>query len=139
MELAIQAGYTEVSGAEVVDFLADREGVTLIRGIHDLPWPDDSFDDVCCFDVLEHVPEIDSIAGLREMVRIARSRVFLTVAWFPSRWLLPTGQKVDMHINCHESEWWETHLYAIEKVRMVKMRDPWRNETAAFEVVVSDL
>jgi hypothetical protein len=42
-----------------------------------LPFPDDSFDTITLWDVLEHVP--DDCAALREAVRVARKNVLLSV------------------------------------------------------------
>lgn len=41
-----------------------------------LPFPDKSFDTTICFDVLEHV---DDRAAIRELERVTRSRILLTV------------------------------------------------------------
>jgi SAM-dependent methyltransferase len=48
---------------------------------HYLPFPDDSFDLVLCLEVLEHLP--DSGAGLRELLRVTRDCVLVSVPHEP--------------------------------------------------------
>lgn len=44
---------------------------------YDLPFDDDSFDLVCCLEVLEHLDDPD--AALREICRVARDQVLISV------------------------------------------------------------
>lgn len=44
-----------------------------------LPIPDQSFDVVACFQMLEHIPYIDFSKALREIHRVARSYVLLSL------------------------------------------------------------
>ncbi len=46
-----------------------------------LPFPDDSFDLVLCLEVLEHLP--DSALGLRELLRVSRDYVLVSVPHEP--------------------------------------------------------
>jgi SAM-dependent methyltransferase len=53
--------------------------------VTDLPFPDDAFDVVGCFEVLEHLPGDLPRQALREMARVARRAVVLSVPhepWF---------------------------------------------------------
>lgn len=72
-----------VCGAEPVAALVNQ-GVHLGHGAcgsfvrctgERLPFPDDSFDAVCEFGILHHVPHPDAV--VREMLRVARKAVFL--------------------------------------------------------------
>ncbi|MHC4661908.1 MAG: methyltransferase domain-containing protein [Planctomycetota bacterium] len=57
---------------------ADGKGFPVVCGdISDLPFPDNSFDTVLCFDILEHVTE-DS-AALAEACRVAKKNVLVSV------------------------------------------------------------
>ena len=52
-----------------------------VADVHHLPFPDNSFDLVLCLEVLEHVP--DSAAGLRELLRVSRDYVLVSVPHEP--------------------------------------------------------
>lgn len=52
-----------------------------VADVHHLPFSDDSFDLVICLEVLEHLP--DSALGLRELLRIARDCVLVSVPHEP--------------------------------------------------------
>lgn len=54
--------------------------------ITELPYEDDSFDLVCCFDVIEHVE--DDTKGIQELVRVCKpgGTVFLTTSAYMSLW-----------------------------------------------------
>ena len=49
--------------------------------VHQLPFPDNSFDLVYCLEVLEHLP--DSALGLAELVRVSRQYVLVSVPHEP--------------------------------------------------------
>ena len=49
--------------------------------VHHLPFPDNSFDLVLCLEVLEHLP--DSGVGLRELLRLSREHVLVSVPHEP--------------------------------------------------------
>lgn len=49
----------------------------VVGSAQDLPFADDSFDTVACFETLEHLP--DPAKALRELRRVARSTVIMTV------------------------------------------------------------
>ena len=53
----------------------ELEGVE--GSIYHIPFDDDAFDTVLCSEVLEHLEDPD--AGLRELLRVARQRVIVTV------------------------------------------------------------
>jgi SAM-dependent methyltransferase len=52
-----------------------------VADAHHLPFPDNSFDLVLCLEVLEHLP--DSGVGLRELLRVARDCVVVSVPHEP--------------------------------------------------------
>lgn len=75
-------GFAPVHGVEAV---ADLCGDNVTQApAWALPFADDAFDVVTCFDVLEHLLADDGIAALREFRRVARRHVVLTAANFPS-------------------------------------------------------
>jgi SAM-dependent methyltransferase len=64
-----------------------RTGLSIVQGsVLDLPWPSETFDLVCAFDVIEHV-EDDALA-VRELLRVLRpgGAVVVTVPAFELLW-----------------------------------------------------
>lgn len=57
----------------------DPQGSFMTASIFDLPFADGSFDVVGCFEVLEHLPGDGPDAALRELSRVARTAVVLSV------------------------------------------------------------
>lgn len=71
-----------------------------------LPYPDNNFDIVICFDVLEHIPEDDVLKVLQEMLRVTKKWLALRVVTKD----LPDD--VDSsHKSIHDKDWW------IEKIK----------------------
>ncbi len=72
---------------ECIDFVRDKVPFPITQGsILELPYPDNAFDLVCAFDVIEHV-EDDALA-VREMIRVCKpgGSVCVTVPAFMSLW-----------------------------------------------------
>jgi len=99
---ARELGFTSYKGTEVVADLIDGSTVVEAQG-HDLPFPDDAFDVVSLFDVIEHLPPGDDELVCRELHRVARRHVVLTANNRPSR--LPSGE--DLHINIRAYDEWD--------------------------------
>jgi hypothetical protein len=71
--------------------------------------PRGKFDGVICTDVLEHVPEDELDAMLRQIAGYARQWVFFSVCCRPSKYVkLPDGRNV--HVTIHPVEWWQAKL-----------------------------
>lgn len=62
--------------------IADDVGADVIGSITKLPFGDKSFDVVCAFEVLEHLPFEQLNTALSELARVARTHVFLSVPHF---------------------------------------------------------
>lgn len=133
LDMAVRAGFGPVHGCEVVQDLVGGR-VNPMEGIHCLPYLDSSYDLVSCQDVLEHILEDDVPAGLRELARVARRRIYISVAWFPSTWRA-AGVHEELHICRHEAQWWMDQLSAATE-GMVRVLKPYRSMTARFEVVL---
>ena len=101
------------------EVLAERFGKTLEEMLgyevrkYDPAWPQfnvkpdenaDSFDLVWCTDVLEHVPEEDIPAIIRDLDLMAKKALFVTVGTYPAKKTLPNGENA--HITQKPAEWW---------------------------------
>lgn len=81
MRVAQALGYRPVYGMEAVPGLCNE---FVINGtIDDIPYPDKSFDVVCCVDVIEHILETDIVIGLKELERVTKGTLFIAAADFP--------------------------------------------------------
>ena len=133
LEMAFQAGYTIVRGYDVVPYLC-KGHIRQIDGIHNLPDPDNTYDVVSCQDVLEHIEEADVADGLAELIRIARCRVYLSIAWFSSTWRGMDGE--ELHITRHPTDWWEDHVWqALPSGSYTRVLEQVRGETCRIEIV----
>ena len=103
--IARDLGHGPVLGTEAVSYLCDGETVHHALA-HDLPFPDDHFDTVTMFDVMEHLLPEDTCLVCEELRRVARRRILLTVCNAPSSF---GGDGGDLHINRRISydAWWE--------------------------------
>jgi SAM-dependent methyltransferase len=108
LRMARDFGFAPVVGTEAVDYLCNHEDVFPALA-HALPFDDDSFDVVTMFDVMEHLLPEDTEAVCKELARVARSRILLTVHNGPSSF----GSDGDLHINRRLSyEEWHKELAA---------------------------
>ena len=69
-----------------------------------LSYEDNEFEMVVCSEVLEHIPEEDTIDSLKEIFRIGSDKYFFTIALKPET--IPLGGFIQTHINIHPAEWW---------------------------------
>lgn len=109
LHMAREAGHDPVKGTEAVPALCDGERIVHAL-VHDLPFPDDAFDTVTMFDVMEHLVPLDTEAACQELLRVAKRRVLLTVHNGACRF---GGNGKDLHINRRDSyETWHSELAA---------------------------
>lgn len=70
-----------------------------IGSVLDLPLEDDSFDVVCCFQVLEHLPFSDFKRALSELCRVSSKHVILSLPeptpWFSFGWLFVSPREIN--------------------------------------------
>lgn len=101
LEFARDEGFDPVVGVDVVPLLDH-----VVKGsLAGLPFDDDSFDWVTCFDVLEHVLPIDTELALSELKRVAKRGVLLTVN-NKSSVNRVTGH--ELHVNRRPYDEWAT-------------------------------
>lgn len=104
LSLAASLGFSRVMGTEVVPALIDNERVIRAE-VHSLPFADGEFDWVTMFDVMEHLIPGDDELAVRELCRVARCGVVVTIANFPS---VKDGEV--LHINLRPYEEWDSLL-----------------------------
>ena len=73
--------------------------------------PSGTFDGVICTDVLEHVPQDDVAWVLGEIFGYARKFVYLNVACYPAKKILPNGENA--HCTIQPQEWWLARIAEI--------------------------
>lgn len=92
LRIASRLGFDPVAGTEVVPALL---GAPVVYGeAHTLPFADDAFDVVTCFDVLEHLVPEDTQMALAELRRVARRTVLLSAADYSDVWC-----GMELHVN----------------------------------------
>jgi ubiquinone/menaquinone biosynthesis C-methylase UbiE len=70
-----------------------------------IPFNDNSYDLVTCFDVLEHIPEVDIPKVLQETLRVSKQWVILRVVTKE----LPDDVDTS-HATIHDKNWWEEKI-----------------------------
>lgn len=99
-------GHGPVVGTEAVSYLCNPERGIVYALAHDLPFECAAFDTVTMFDVMEHLLPSDTAPVCKELARVAKKRVLLTVHNGPHRY---RGE--DLHINRRASYHdWHTEL-----------------------------
>lgn len=102
MSAAKVMGMSYVRGTETVDDLIGLEVVYALA--HELPFPDRSFDIVSCTDVIEHILPGDDELAVREMCRVAKYHVIISVNNGPS-----VNERGDnLHVNIRPFGEWES-------------------------------
>lgn len=66
--------------------LVEALGPDIVASVQEIPLPDRSVDLACAFQVLEHIPYDDSRRGFRELCRVSRRDVLLSLPH--ARWSL---------------------------------------------------
>jgi hypothetical protein len=73
---------------------------------HDkLPTPGRKFDAVICSDVLEHVPEEETLAFIEGLFSRAKRLVWASVCCRPARKSFPDGR--NLHVTIRPWQWWD--------------------------------
>lgn len=91
-------------GCDVIESLCG-DGIDLLVGAHDLPYPDDQFHVLSCTDVMEHILEEDVPAVLGELSRVTKSAILLGI----SRRHLKPGKPY--HITIKSEAWWMDKIH----------------------------
>jgi len=107
--LARTHGFSPVLGTEVVQALLND--AVLHAELHDLPFDDQSFDHVTCFDALEHLLPGDVEKAIDELWRVCRRTLTVSASTCPSKF----GGGVDLHPSARPAEDWEALLAKVCK------------------------
>lgn len=111
---------SEYAVSQALEEVKDRIKQGLIQK---LPYKDNQFDVVICFDVMEHIPEDEVDKVLSEFVRVAKKYVVIRV---------PTRHEVNDLDRHHETvkpkNWWEKKLskhFTVEKANTYFNGNVW--------------
>jgi hypothetical protein len=86
--------------------------------------PETTFDGVVSTDVLEHIPEEDIDWVLEECFHYARSFLYMNIASYPAKKILPNGWNA--HITVQSPAWW--------RERFQKAARNWAGKAYVFDV-----
>lgn len=103
LDWAEKLGFEKVVGTEVVPQLLANDARLVPAEGHKLPFPDNSFEVVSMFDVIEHLLPGDEELVCRELLRVASHHVLLTANNRPSK----NHKGEDLHINIREYTEWD--------------------------------
>lgn len=104
LDIARSLNYPIVSGTETVDQLIKSREDVAYGLLPNISAPDNYYDTVTCFEVMEHLLPSDVVPALRELERLAKNRVIISVC---------TASDVRGGVELHpswrtESEWLDT-------------------------------
>ena len=85
--------------------------------------PVGTFDAVICTDVLEHIPEEDIPWILDELFGYAEKLLYVNIACYPAKAILPNGENA--HCTIKPVEWWREHLLAASARRAHLVWEIW--------------
>jgi len=86
--------------------------------------PEGQFDGVVSTDVLEHIPEEDIDWVLGECFGFARKFLYMNIASYPAKKILPNGWNA--HVTIQPPDWW--------RARIESGASAWPGEAYVFEV-----
>jgi predicted TPR repeat methyltransferase len=71
---------------------------------NNMPYVDQEFDMVVCSEVMEHIPEDQTMSTLRVIFRVGSDKYFFTIALTPEQ--LPIAGYIQTHITVKSPMWW---------------------------------
>tara|TARA_R110002049_G_scaffold55701_5_gene154085 strand:+ start:143 stop:1012 length:870 start_codon:yes stop_codon:yes gene_type:complete len=79
----------------------EKKGYVYNGSTKSLPFKDSSFDLIFSSDVLEHIPENEIDEAVKEIVRVAKKNIFMSIS------LRPSSENNKYHITLKPRNWWE--------------------------------
>ena len=110
-----------------------HDRVVLIKDITELPLRDPTYHLVTCLDVMEHLPLEKAEPAIRELWRITKDTLLVTVAWFPHI-MRSMPELGDLHINKQDSDWWVELIERVTERPVRRYIDDPRTKTAFLEI-----
>lgn len=110
---------------------ADGMEFEVIEGVvTELPFPDQHFDYVSCYDMLEHLPEEQVDQALDELFRVCGHTLFLTTNDKQSVLPLPGGGELELHLTRKPRPWWNDKIEkrATQRMMLVSESEYGRGE-----------
>lgn len=130
LEYAKRKGF-RTCGTEIVSYLVNPEKSIIYAEADNLPFADKSFDYITCLDVIEHlVPGIE-IPVFQEFKRVARDRILMTIANFPS----PGVNGEELHINIKPYSVWHDLIIEVFTPCKVIWHPKGSNISETWEVI----
>jgi len=93
-----------------------EKGIVFCAPASNLPFPDNSFDVAMSTEVMEHLPEKEVEDAIKEMARVAKKHLFLTINFCPSS----SKNPLEYHLTIKPRVWWEKRF---EKFNLRKRSD----------------
>lgn len=75
-------------------------------------YPEQNTDGVICIDVVEHIPEKDVINFIKQLFSLANKFVFIVIACYPAKKILPDGRNV--HLCIKKPDEWKEIIFNIK-------------------------
>lgn len=121
--MACEAGFYPVMGTELVDYLINN---TIVYGPPwDLPFQDREFDMLTIFDVMEHLLPDDSVPTIKEVSRVAQTKIAVHISSRPN-----FNGPDDLHINVKTFAEWDKLLKKHMPDWDVQMKKEFSTETS---------
>lgn len=100
-EMAVDAYGIDPSVYAVSNAHPDIAEKINLEAAQSIPYPDDTFDVVTCFDVLEHIPAREVPKTLKEMLRVSKQWVILRMVTQEVE-----GDLDSSHETIRDKDWW---------------------------------
>ncbi len=119
----------KLPGGNVIPSVEEFWGVDTIQlydpGVEEFAArPDSSFDGVVSTDVLEHIPEEDIDWVLAECFGFARRFLYMNIASYPAKKILPNGWNA--HVTIRPPDWWRERISAAAQ--------NWKGQAYVFDI-----
>jgi len=134
LDMSAARGYVSTGyELDVVPKKDRHKDVRIIEDITEIPMIDRGYPLVTCLDVMEHLPLEKAEPAIRELWRITKDTLLVTVAWFPHI-MRSMPELGDLHINKQDSDWWVELIERVTERPVRRYIDDPRTKTAFLEI-----